>query len=137
MRYLRPLKYYFLQTLKPDIQVDGSTSYNSDGKSKKIVPKIVHYLKKFSSHLKFCKVLNHALCYKYQMKVAHRKEDMKNALSMKICLGMYLILNTSMTLSLKSNAKQVKSWYPSCFISIKEIWFQRNSKWRHNSHYLC
>ena len=33
MRYLRPLKYYFLQTLKPDIQVDGSTSYNSDGKS--------------------------------------------------------------------------------------------------------
>ena len=111
MRYLRPLKYYFLQTLKPDIQVDGSTSYNSDGKSAHdiTVMKSVSDINIFSSHQKFCNVLNHALCYKKQMKLAHRKEDMKNALSMKICLGMYLILNTSMTLSSKSSAKQVKS----------------------------
>ena len=32
-RYLKQLQYYFLQTLKPDIQVNGSTSCNSDGKS--------------------------------------------------------------------------------------------------------
>ena len=108
MRYLRPLKYYFLQTLKPDIQVDGSTSYNSDGKSAHDII-VMKSVSDINSHLKFCNVLNHALCYKYQMKVAHRKEDMKNALIMKICLGTYLILNTSMTLSSKSSAKQVKS----------------------------
>ena len=30
---IKAITIFFLQTLKPEIQVDGSTSYNSDGKS--------------------------------------------------------------------------------------------------------